>query len=83
MKTILLAKGLKPSKAPRKANSCLLKKVLESCAKEEENRPLENEFEYENLINDKVKLVGNKTFALGKKLWYMKQEKNIPIFHFI
>ena len=67
MKTIVLAKGLRPNQAPKKANACLLKKVLESCAKEEENRPLENEFEYENLINEKVKLVGNKTFALGKE----------------
>ena len=76
MKTIILAKGLKPSKIPKKANSCLLKKVLESCAKEEENRPLENEFEYENLINEKVKLVGDKTFALGKKFNMIYEEKH-------
>ena len=52
MKTIQLAAGLEPQKIPKMVNGRRLKKLLEKCAKED----------------DEEKIILDKTFALGKNI---------------
>ena len=52
MKTIQLAAGLEPQKIPKMVNGRKLKKLLEKCAKED----------------DEEKIILDKTFALGKNI---------------